>query len=102
MHTKEITALARKLAKEGKRGWLSPDGEFFESDPTPHVRIAGLELGGHERAALRWLQQHRLDLLDQLEQERIAGGFMDWVETDGLDVIKKFMFKHGFVRVAAD
>ncbi len=33
----------------------SRDG-FIESAPTPAVRTRGLELGGHEQAALSWLQ----------------------------------------------
>jgi hypothetical protein len=102
MPEKSLKKRALKLGKEGHRGWLTPDGVFFESDETPAVRIVGLQLGGHEQAALHWLEKNRPDLLDLLENDRIEGGYEYWEETDGKDVIKKFMFKHGFERVSPD
>jgi hypothetical protein len=98
----DLKRKARRLAKEGQRGWLTPTGAFFEADETPGVRISGLELGGHERAALAYIEERRPDLCDQLNAERSEQGFETWVDTDGHDVIKKFMFKHGFVRVAQE
>ena len=102
MPRKSLKQQAHRLGAEGNRGWLTPDGIFFESEETPAVRIVGLELGGHERAALDWLDANRPDLLDLLEQERIARGYDCWEDTDGKDVIKKFMFKNGFIRVSPD
>jgi hypothetical protein len=93
---------ARKLRKEGNRGWLTPSGDFFESDETPAVRITGLSLGGHEQAALQWLESEAPDLLDLLEIRRVQGGYECWIDTDGTDMIKSFMFEHGFLRVAPE
>ena len=93
---------ANRLGEEGKRGWLTPDGEFFESDETPAVRITGLSLGGHEQAALQWLEANDPQLLQQLEDRRIKAGYECWIDTDGLDVIKGFMFEEGFIRIAPE
>ena len=92
--------LAARLSSEGERGWLTPTGVFFESDETPVVRITGLSLGGHEQAALQWLERNEPDLLEKLEQRRIAEEYECWVETDGTDMIKNFMFENGYLRVA--
>jgi hypothetical protein len=40
--------------------------------------------------------------MDLLEEERIAGGYECWEDTDGKNLVKNFMFRHGFYRVAAD
>ena len=102
MDRKSLTRLARKLGHDGCRGWLTPKGVFFESDRTPGGRICGLQLGGHEQAAWNWLGEHRPDLAALLEQEAEAAGYETILDTDGHDIIKKFMFKHGFVRVSPD
>jgi hypothetical protein len=102
MDKAELVALAEELGMEGQRGWLTHEGEFFEADETPAVRIAGLELGGHEKAALEWLELRDPKALEDLERERFNKGFVCWEETDGFNVIKKFMFSRGFVRVAPD
>ena len=102
MDKAELVALAEELGMEGQRGWLTPEGEFFEADETPAVRITGLELGGHEKAALEWLELRDPSVLEELERERIMKGFVCWEETDGFNLIKKFMFSRGFVRVAPD
>ena len=93
---------ANRLGEEGKRGWLTPDGEFFESDETPAVRITGLSLGGHEQAALQWLEANDPQLLQQLEDRRIRAGHECWIDTDGLDMIKGFMLENGFIRIAPE
>jgi hypothetical protein len=59
-------------------------------------------LGGHETAALQWLEENRPDLLALLDKERVKGGYECWLDTDGKEIIKKFMFRHGFKRVAPD
>ena len=92
--------LAAKLSRKGERGWLTPTGVFFESDETPVVRITGLSVGGPEQAALQWLERNEPDLLEKLEQRRIAEEYECWVETDGTDMIKNFMFENGYLRVA--
>ena len=102
MNQDELLRLAEALSQDGQRGWLTPEGVFFEADETPAVRISGLELGGHEKAALAWLEQYCTDLYEELERHRISEGFLCWEETDGLNVIKKFMFSRGFLRVADD
>ena len=94
--------MAEELSLDGQRGWLTPDGQFFEADETQSFRIAGLDLGGHERAALEWLEKSAPDLYGELDRLRISQEFMCWEETDGFNVIKKFMFSKGFVRVAND
>ena len=83
--------MAQRFAEQGQRGWL-----------TPAARTAGLELGGHEKAALAHIEQHRSDLCNLLYAERHSKGFATWEETDGTDLIKNFAVRHGFVRVAAD
>lgn len=98
----DVLKLAEELSLDGQRGWLTPDGRFFEADETPSFRIAGLELGGHERAALEWLEGNAPELHDELNLVRIGQGFVCWEETDGFNVIKKFMFSKGFFRVADD
>jgi hypothetical protein len=100
MRQRSLARQARKLGDEGHRGWLTSDGVFFEAEETPAVRIVGLELGGHERAALQWVEENRPDLLTLLEDEAAAAGYECWEDADGKDVIKNFMFKHGFHRVA--
>ena len=64
--------------------------------------MVGLELGGHERAALQWLEANQPDLLAMLDHEREACGYQCWEDTDGSGLISKFMLKHGFYRVADD
>lgn len=93
---------ANRLGEEGNRGWLTPDGAFFESEETPAVRIAGLNLGGHEQAALQWLEANDPQLLQQLEDRRIRAGHECWIDTDGLDMIKGFMLENGFIRIAPE
>ncbi len=102
MERADLLQLAEELSLDGQRGWLTPDGQFFEADETPSFRIAGLELGGHERAALEWLEANQIDLFEELDRARIRKGFFCWEETDGSNLIKKFMFSRGFVRVADD
>jgi len=102
MERTDLFRLAEALSLDGQRGWLTPNGHFFEADETSPFRIAGLELGGHERAALEWLEANAPGLNDELDSIRISQGFMCWEETDGFNVIKKFMFSKGFVRVADD
>lgn len=80
-------------------GWLTPDSRFFPSQPTLPTRMVGVELGGHEAAAIGWLPANRRDLFDQLEKELIQKGFQCYLDTDGADMIKTFMFRHGFVRL---
>ena len=46
----ELVLLAEALSLDGKRGWLTPEGAFFDADETPAIRICG-----HEKAALEWL-----------------------------------------------
>ena len=99
---------------ETRRGWIAPDGEYIESQPTPAVRTRGLELGGHEQAALDWLQLAGGDqfakakLLGELwdfatsEADRLNIEFNDWTDLDGHDVIKRFMVSKGFKRVVPD
>jgi hypothetical protein len=99
---------------ESRRGWIAPHGEFIESHPTPAVRTRGLELGGHEQAALSWLQSINGDqamkskLLEELwdyaagEAERLDIDFNDWTDLDGQDVIKRFFVSRGFKRVTPD
>src|SRR5579862_2771858 len=98
---------------ETRRGWIAPDGEFIESAPTPAVRTRGLELGGHEQAALSWLQSANGDqwlkgkLLGELwdfaaeEAQRLGIEFRDWSDLDGYNIIKRFFQAKGFKRVAA-
>ncbi len=102
MELTNLLQLAEALSLDAQRGWLAPDGHFFEADETPSFRITGLELGGHERAALEWLEANAPELHNELEIVRISQEFMCWEETDGFSVIKKFMFSKGFVRVADD
>ena len=102
MTQKTLDRLARKLGKEELRGWLTPEGDFFESEETPAVRITGLTLGGHEQAALLWLESNAPELLGLLEERRIQEGYECWPDTDGTDMIKTFMFEHGFRRVAPE
>jgi hypothetical protein len=97
---RSLQRLARKLGAEGKRGWLTPEGEFFESEKTPGGRIQGLMLGGHEQAAIDWLGANRVELYEELENHAHAAGYECWEETDGEDVIKNFMYKHGFIRIS--
>ena len=100
MDRKTLKQDAIRLGNEGKRGWLTPKGVFFESDETPAIRITGLSLGGHEQAALHWLESNQPDLLQELENRRIEAGYECWIDTDGTDMIKTFMFENGFIRVA--
>jgi len=100
MDRKTLKQEAIRLGNEGKRGWLTPKGCFFESDETPAVRITGLSLGGHEQAALQWLESNEPGLLQQLEDRRIEAGYECWIDTDGTDMIKGLMLEHGFIRVA--
>ncbi|MFZ3374369.1 MAG: hypothetical protein WA183_02330 [Chthoniobacterales bacterium] len=57
-------------------------------------------LGGHAQAALFWIEENRPDLLELLEKERVAADLEDYEEASGM--IKSFMFRHGFLRVADD
>ena len=102
MTKKTLQKLARTLRNEDRRGWLTPEGKFFESEETPAVRITGLSLGGHEQAALQWLERNVPGLLMELEDRRIEAGYECWIDTDGTDMIKTFMFEHGFIRVAPE
>jgi hypothetical protein len=102
VNREKLLKLAEELSLDGFRGWLTPEGVFFEAEETPAFRIVGLELGGHEKAAFDWLEVNRSELFEELDQSRISQGFVCWEETDGSNVIKKFMFSKGFVRVAED
>lgn len=81
-------------------GWRCPDGSFFPSEPTPAVRMRGLDLSGHEQAALKYLEAHRPDLCEALYAERVAAGHETWEDTDGTHLIKNFMTRHGFQHIS--
>jgi len=102
MTQKSLAQLATELKKDGRRGWLAPDGRFFESEETPAVRITGLSLGGHEQAAIQWLEKNDAGLLQELERRVDEAGYDDVIDTDGTDLIKNFMFQNGFRRVAPE
>ena len=101
MTHKTLDQIARKLGKEEHRGWLTPEGDFFESEETPAISGPD-ELGGHERAALQWLLANDLELLGELEEIGSKQGFECWEDSAGTDTIKDFMFKHGFRRVSPE
>jgi hypothetical protein len=101
MTKKSLDRLARNLGKEEKRGWLTPEGGFFESEETP-VITGPDELGGHERAALQWLLANDLELFGELEKIGLQAGFDCWEDSAGTDTIKSFMFRRGFRRVAPE
>ena len=89
-------------------GWLTPEGGFVKAEPTPKGRIRGESLGGHERAALDYIEGHALHLVDALyrfrqsEAERLGLEFPTWEDTDGHDVIKRFAEANGCKRIASD
>lgn len=87
---------------ETRNGWLTPEGGFFPAEESPPVSMAGLELGGHARAALDWLREHRPDLLGALYFLRQERGFMTWEEQGAEKLIKDFMARHGFTRIAPE
>ena len=91
---------AIRRGEEGERGWVTPEGVFFEADETDPTWPHGL--GGHERAALCWLEANRRDLLDSLKKEIKAAGFERFEDTRGTNMVKKFMFRNGFWPVAPD
>ena len=91
-----------------RHGWRCPDGSFIKSKPTPPLRIRG-ELSGHEQAALDYMMSLKdTTLYDKLEEfasseaDRLNTEFLDWNDTDGHDVIKRFFESKGFKRVTAD
>jgi hypothetical protein len=94
---------------ESRRGWIAPHGEFIESQPTPAVRIVGESLGGHEQAALDYMMNlddptlyNQLELFAANEAIRLETEFLDWIDTDGHNVIKRFAVSKGFKRVKGD
>jgi hypothetical protein len=101
MTKKSLDRLAKNLGKGEKRGWLTPEGDFFESEETPVISGPD-ELGGHERAALQWMLANDLELLSELEEIGINQGFECWEDSAGTNTIKDFMFKHGFRRVSPE
>jgi hypothetical protein len=101
MTRQQLDRFARKLSKNGNRGWLTPAGEFFESEET-HVIIGPDTLGGHERAALDWLAENDGGLSSKLESIGLKKGFECWEDSAGTETIKDFMHAHGFRRVAPE
>ena len=77
---------AIRRGEEGERGWVTPEGVFFEADETDPTWPHGL--GGHERAALCWLEANRRDLLDSLKKEIKAAGFERFEDTRGANMVK--------------
>ena len=61
-----------------------------------------MELSGHEQAAVDWIGKHRPDLVMALEDLCDEGGYETLLETDGTDLIKRFMIERGFVRIGPD
>ena len=92
---------AKQLAKDGKVGWLCPDGSFFEASETGG-EVAGLNLGRHESAAMRLLEADYKHLWPELNQRRLKLGCRTWPETTRYNLIKSFMVEQGFIRVAED
>jgi hypothetical protein len=95
----EALGVGGTLADITPPGWLTPAGDFIPSEPTPAVRICGMELGGHEAAAIGWLPENRPGLFEKLEDQRIAEGYQIYLDSDGTDMIKQFMFANGFLRL---
>jgi hypothetical protein len=56
-------------------------------------------VGGHEAAAIGWLPENRPGLFEKLEDQRIAEGYQIYLDSDGTDMIKQFMFANGYVRL---
>src|ERR1043166_8472067 len=91
---------------ETRNGWLAPDGSFFiPAEPTPPCRIRGESLSGHEQAALNHIEAYgngelydELDAFASAEANRLNTEFMDWSDTDGRDIIKRFFESKGFKR----
>jgi adenosylmethionine-8-amino-7-oxononanoate aminotransferase len=72
--------------------------------------MVGVSLSGHEQAALDYMMSDKADPLLYSELELFAANeairlnteFMDWTDTDGHDVIKRFFQSKGFKRVKGD
>jgi hypothetical protein len=80
----------------------APSGSNLAPQPALGIRPSCRLFVRRTNLDPRWSSRYRQDLLALLEEERVAGGYECWLDTDGKDIIKKFMFKHGFNRVADD
>ena len=78
-------------------GWLSGSNEFVSADESSSVRIQGLSIGGHERAALNWLQKNRPQTYQKLYEDSEGDP-----TSLGYGVITSAMEKHGFLRITGD
>ncbi len=93
-------AEAKRLAKEGFFGWVTPGGGFDEAPDVGSESIRGLSLGRHEAAALTILERSYPLLYDKLNKLRIKRGHKTW--PDSIPMIRVFMQANGFVRVSDD
>jgi hypothetical protein len=78
-------------------GWLSGSNEFVPADESSSVRVQGLGIGGHEKAALNWLEKNRPQTYQKLYEDSEG-------DPTSLDygVIVSAMEKHGFLRITGD
>jgi hypothetical protein len=97
--TPNLARMAEQMSREGHRGWLTPEGEFFAAEESPVIGEPG-RFGGHEQAALDWILARSPALEEALERHIEELGFACIEETAGENVIKPFMAAHGFHRVA--
>jgi hypothetical protein len=82
-------------------GWILPHGEFLESEPGAVVEnYPGLS--GHARAAVEWLRQNDPKTATELERELANHGLDPLDGGKYRQVIKEFMFRRGWVRLAGD
>lgn len=88
--------------KHGGHGWLCPDGTFESCESESrilHPTGIGSGLWGHERVAVELLERRYPKLLDALEKEIEAAGYESFDDTNGHDVVRKFMVRQGFQEV---
>lgn len=95
-----LTKRAEELALQDLSGWLSPEGDFVPCIETGG-QIMELSLGRHEATALQILSTQP-ELIHELDRRRRLKGCRTWPETSRYNLIKKFMWERGFVRVSPD
>lgn len=79
-------------------GWVTPDGEFVAADDSTGIFVGGTEvMGGHEQAAVKYLQTTNPKVAAELQTK-----INQSIESEGVlnyGIVTEFMRGLGFVRV---
>lgn len=90
--------LAQRIEDSGRRGWVTPHGQFIPADSNAcTITLGPFTISGHAAAVMTWLPGNDPVLHRELENLLYHG---ESHPASAERSIKRFMFQRGYIRVA--